>query len=198
VTTPPPSPEGRPAAADSNQVTFDRLYAAHFERIYTYVARRRPAHEVPDLVAEVFATTWRRIEVVPPPPEDRLWLYGVAGKILSHDERTTHRRRALLGRLVQTHSSSSGQADTDVSASVERLRDLIAHLKPLDREVVRLVAWDALTHDEVAQVLGCSANAVAIRWHRSLARLRSGLTPLTTQRDVAAFPRPQKETNSGD
>jgi RNA polymerase sigma factor (sigma-70 family) len=186
VNTPASSPQGLPDRPDLNLVKFDRLYTTHFQEIYAYVARRRPGHEVPDLVAEVFATTWRRIDDVPPSPEDRLWLYGVARRNLSQDDRATYRRHALISRLVQTRSSPLEHSDADESDSLAFLRELIGHLKPLDQEVVRLVAWESLTHDEVAQVLGCSANAVTIRWHRSIGRLRK------------AFPAPQKEDNGGD
>ena len=48
-------------------------------------------------------------------------------------------------------------------------------LRPRDRELVRLIAWEQLSHAEVANMLGCSVNAVAIRWHRSIKRLRNKL-----------------------
>ena len=38
--------------------------------------------------------------------------------------------------------------------------------------MLQLVLWEQLSHAEAAQVLGCSANAVAIRVHRAKARLR--------------------------
>jgi RNA polymerase sigma-70 factor (ECF subfamily) len=48
-----------------------------------------------------------------------------------------------------------------------------------DRELVKLIVWDGLTHAEVATLLGCSTNAVGIRWHRPLKRLRSELAEPT-------------------
>ena len=56
----------------------------------------------------------------------------------------------------------------------------IDRLLPGDREALRLVEWDGLSHAQAAQVLGCSANAVAARLHRARARLRT---------DLAAGPR---------
>ena len=50
--------------------------------------------------------------------------------------------------------------------------NLIDALKPEDRELVTLIVWDGITHAEAAAILGCSANAVGIRWHRALERLR--------------------------
>jgi RNA polymerase sigma-70 factor (ECF subfamily) len=183
------SPSARRGASDGpdpDRARFDQLYAAHFAEVYAYVARRRPRHDVPDLVAEVFARAWQRIDVVPPGPEDRLWFYGVARRVLSQDERSTARRHALVNRLAQNRSTWTERSvgeQSDAPDAAAQLRTLIEHLKPLDREVVRLVAWESLSHAEAAQVLGCSANAVAIRWHRSITRLRRSLTA-TSDDDV--------------
>ena len=49
-----------------------------------------------------------------------------------------------------------------------------------EREAVQLVLWEELSHADAAQVLGCSANAVAIRVHRAKTRLRRELS--TTER----------------
>jgi RNA polymerase sigma-70 factor (ECF subfamily) len=59
---------------------FEALYLAHYKSIYAYVQRRVPqsSPDVPDVVSEVFAVAWRRINDVPPIPQDRLWLFGVA------------------------------------------------------------------------------------------------------------------------
>jgi RNA polymerase sigma-70 factor (ECF subfamily) len=45
-----------------------------------------------------------------------------------------------------------------------------------EREALQLVLWEELSHAEAAQVLGCSANAVAIRVHRAKTRLRGELS----------------------
>ena len=56
----------------------------------------------------------------------------------------------------------------------------MARLSADDRELLRLTAWEQLTRDEIATVLGCSANAVAIRLHRARRRLERLLAPGTS------------------
>jgi DNA-directed RNA polymerase specialized sigma24 family protein len=51
----------------------------------------------------------------------------------------------------------------------------LATLSPADQELLRLVAWEELGNREVAQVLGISANAVAIRLHRARSRFAAAL-----------------------
>jgi len=167
-------PEREDAELPQARPRFEQLYEDHFQSIYSFVLRRREAQEVGDLVADVFAVVWRRIADVPEPPEDRLWLYGVARRVLSQDGRARGRRLSLVTRLTQTRPLRP-DSDIDEPEAAQRLRELIGHLKPLDQEIVRLVAWESLSHAEAAQVLNCSANTVAIRWHRSVERLRKAM-----------------------
>jgi RNA polymerase sigma-70 factor (ECF subfamily) len=62
-----------------------------------------------------------------------------------------------------------------------------------EREALQLVLWEELSHAEAAQVLGCSANAVAIRVHRAKTRLRRELS--TTE--LPATKRPGTERAAG-
>ena len=48
-------------------------------------------------------------------------------------------------------------------------------LPDADREVLRLAAWEGLSHAQIAISLGCSENAAALRLHRARQRLREEL-----------------------
>jgi RNA polymerase sigma-70 factor (ECF subfamily) len=156
---------------------FELLYGAHFEKVYAYVRRRRPSQDVADLVADVFSVAWRRLDAIPPEPDDALWFYGVARNVVSQDARARNRRSSLVTRLSSSPPSQAADDDPEDSDTSARIRELITHLKPLDQEIVRLVAWESLNHAEVAQILECSPNTVAIRWHRSIERLRRAMEP---------------------
>src|SRR5215207_10059445 len=63
---------------------FARLYGDHGRDVLAYALRRAAGPEdAADVVAETFLTAWRRLPDVPPDPEARLWLYGVARRILA-------------------------------------------------------------------------------------------------------------------
>jgi RNA polymerase sigma-70 factor (ECF subfamily) len=120
----------------------------------------------------VFAIAWRRIDVVPDPPEDLLWLYGTARRVVSNHLRRRWRRARIDVRRI---AESAHFHDGDEDPLRDRLRSLIESLRPADREVLRLVLWEELTHEQVATVLGCSVNAVAVRVHRAKQRLSEQL-----------------------
>ncbi len=52
----------------------------------------------------------------------------------------------------------------------------LGELREEDREILRLGAWEGLTHREIGRILGCSANAAKIRLHRARRRLAAQLS----------------------
>lgn len=163
--------------------TFESFYNCRYREISGYVRRRVPEHEAPDVIAQVFAIAWRRFEHVPAPPEDRLWLFGVARHSVADHRRSGLRRLRLHARLVRDlrpvsqQTSSPDPLHARVTAAIERLR-------PRDREVLQLVLWDDLTHAEAAAVLGCSVNAVELRFRHAQDRIRNvlGVIPSSVER----------------
>jgi RNA polymerase sigma-70 factor (ECF subfamily) len=155
---------------------FAALYQAYYHPILAYAVRRvAPAEDAADVVADVFTTAWRRIDQVPEAPADRLWLYGVAQRVIAGRRRSAGRRGRLIARLRAGYDSRPAQPGLRDAAS-DRVVAALDRLPPGEREALQLVLWEELTHAAAAQVLGCSANAVAIRVHRAKTRLRRELS----------------------
>jgi RNA polymerase sigma factor (sigma-70 family) len=149
------------------------MFELRYPSIHSYVLRRLgPAsNDVVDVTSQIFAVAWRRRARIPAPPGDLPWLYGVARKIVSRHWRSSQRRQNLDDRLTnEARVPPVGALVAD--PEVLRVREAIGHLPPKDQEVLRLVFWEELSHAEVGEVLGCSANAVAIRLHKARQKLR--------------------------
>src|ERR1039458_7199772 len=93
---------------------FKEAYETQYSAVYDFVLRRLfGSHEdAADVTAEVFATAWRRVAHIPRPPEDRLWLFGVARRTLSRHQRG-RKRRALLLRRLQTEAELWKRSELD-------------------------------------------------------------------------------------
>jgi len=156
---------------------FVEMYNAHYQAIHRYFVRRSldSEAEAADLAAEVFLVAWRRLTVVPSPPHDRAWLYGVARRLLHRHRRAVWRRRRLTLHLATVATIGEQGAQGAESARIEEVRAALAGLSRRDQEIVRLVMWDGLSHAEAAQVVGGTANAVAIKMHRIRRRLGEAL-----------------------
>ena len=160
---------------DEQTAWFTDLYERTFQPVYAYIRRRVPGEaDVPDLVADVFTVAWAKQPMVPEPPGDRPWLLAVARLRLAEHHRGAERQLHLIEKL---NDDPTQDADAEFTGPElpQALRTALNHLRPTDLEVVRLIAWDRLSHADAAAVLGCSPNSVAIRWHRTIRRLRRQL-----------------------
>lgn len=145
---------------------FEALYSACYQAIAAYVLRRVPPHEADDVIAQVFTVAWRRFDHVPPPPGDRLWLFGVARNSVADQRRAERRRFHLQARLSQD-AVITGSLPPAADPSGEPVRAAMSALRPADREALQLVLWDELSHAEAAALVGCSANAFELRYRRA-------------------------------
>lgn len=152
---------------------FRTVYAATFAPLLAYARRRveQPA-DAADVVAETFLAAWRRQSELPAGDEARLWLYGVARRVLANHHRGD-RRRERLGEKLRQRLAAAAAADPG-DAVPERLavRQVLARLGDLDREVLTLTVWEGLQPREVAAVLELSPEVVRTRLSRARARVR--------------------------
>jgi RNA polymerase sigma-70 factor (ECF subfamily) len=162
-------------AGGPGEQRFRALYAAHFEPILRYALRRVTVGEdAADVVAETFLTAWRRLDDVPPGAQARLWLFGVARRVLANHARGEGRRHRLGERLRVELS----QRLLDPAAELDgvlAVREAIGRLGELDREILTLSVWEQLEPREIAEVLGLSSAVVRTRLSRARSRLREEL-----------------------
>jgi RNA polymerase sigma-70 factor (ECF subfamily) len=156
------------------QVRFEALYAANHAPILGYALRRTDSpDDAADILAETFLAAWRRLDDVPAGDEARLWLYGVARRLLANHYRGERRRSALAGRLRTELASCYVSPEFDCESA--RIAGALRRLPERQRELLALNAWEGLDYGEIATVLGCSRNAVRIRLHRARASLAAEL-----------------------
>lgn len=150
------------------------LFREHANAVHAYARRRTRAASADDVVSEVFAIAWRRIDDVPDPPLP--WLLVCARRVLANQRRGERRVAALRSRLT---ANRVPPLPTDEGDGV--LRQALNQLREHDREVLLLTAWEGLGLDEAATVLGCSKGAAAVRLHRARKRLEAALARIESQ-----------------
>jgi RNA polymerase sigma-70 factor (ECF subfamily) len=181
--------EPRHRTADRGDRWYRSVYDAHATHLLAYFLRRVAEDHAHDLVAEVFLIAWRRRAIAPDEPDLRAWLFKVARNVLRNHHREAARRRRLHERL-RAHATTDAvvRHPPDPSNTGALLRWALTRLREPDREILRLVAWEGCTTGELATVLGCSANAAAVRLHRARRRLRKVLAEVSPNAAVSATP----------
>jgi RNA polymerase sigma-70 factor (ECF subfamily) len=147
----------------------DELWRAYAPAVVRYARRRVLPGEVDEVVAETFVVAWRRLDDV---PEHALpWLLGVARGVSANVRRTARRRDALTDRLIaQVPGEETADLPGDGGLSAQVVAALEA-LRPEDRELLTLLAWDGLTREEAARALDVSRATLAVRLHRVRRRM---------------------------
>ncbi|MFJ4262291.1 RNA polymerase sigma factor [Paenarthrobacter nicotinovorans] len=157
------------------------LHAEHFSRIYQYIAYRINDRErAEELANDVFRIVW---EKQPPEPPGLGWLIATARNVLGNEYKGRNRREQLMQRLAEeARVQAATTNDDEQQASVA---EILSKLKDRDREILMLSYWDDLTTAELAESLGCTPSAAAVRLHRARkAFAKAAPQHLMTEREV--------------
>jgi RNA polymerase sigma-70 factor (ECF subfamily) len=176
-----PGPKDLEAAP--NAARFERLFREHAGAVLAYALRRSDRETAQEIVAETFTVAWRRLEDVPDLALP--WLLGVARRTLANTRRSSERRQALALRLVREPAAAAPDEMVEVEERMSALAALQG-LPPAEREAIELVAWEALSPEEAAEVLGCSRGVFAVRLHRARRRLQRQMPDPTTDQQEAS------------
>ncbi|TCC66422.1 RNA polymerase sigma factor [Kribbella pittospori] len=170
----PPAPVALRAVPD-HELRFRELFDDNFRRLLGYALRRvNSPEDAADIVAETMLVAWRRMDEVPPDDAARLYLFGVARRVLANHRRGELRRDRLAERLRLELAEVTPDL-TSLSESTEAIRAGLEKLSDSDRELIMLTGWDGLDPREAAVVLGVPARTVRTRLHRARSRLRAAI-----------------------
>jgi RNA polymerase sigma-70 factor (ECF subfamily) len=157
----------------SSEARFVDLYDRYQRFVASYCARRTSPERVDDAVSDVFLTAWRRIGEMPGGDATLPWLYGVAYKVLGHQWRSSSRRRALDEKLqsLGVEAVTSPDEFLVIREESEQVFAALSRLTAIDKEILLLAAWEELSHQETADVLGIKTDAVRQRFQKAKKRL---------------------------
>ncbi len=165
-----------PAAVDASAGTpgavhdaawYDALVRAHATAVHRYVARRAGGSEAEDLTADVLTVAWRRRDDVPDGAE-LPWLYRTAGYVVAN-----HRRKGRPLPVAEVPDEPDADDPALRAVRDDTVRTVLAGLSARDREVLLLHAWEGLTGDALAAVLGTGRGGADAALSRARSRLRA-------------------------
>ena len=171
---------------------FRHLFETTYRPLTAYARRRLgDPGQADDVVAEVYTTAWRRRHDLDPDAPPLPWLYGIAANLVRNHRRSQGRQLRLIDKLgAQPDAGPTANLPDPADDPDVEVRRALATLSDDDQEVLRLTVWEGLTQAEVGSVLGCTANAVALRLRRARQRLADALTAA----DSAPPPAPAPDT----
>ncbi len=162
---------------------FDALYEPLWRSVMRLVGDDAIAR---DLAQDAFVRIWDRRDTLDPSLSIKALLYRTVRNLALNHLRDEQTRRHLLedpeSASVSARPRAPASADMQLEANelAVRLNQFIAELPPRQQEALRLSRFDGLSHQEIADVMGCAPRTVNNHLVRALEQLRSRLTTLGT------------------
>jgi RNA polymerase sigma-70 factor, ECF subfamily len=147
-----------------------RRHAAAIGR-FLYSSGAGPS-EIDDLVQEAFFRAFRRLDGWRAEASFRSWLFTIAGNLLRDEFRKRKGRRVLSLEDRDLPDRADPHADLLANEAAERLRQGLARLPRLQREVFLLRVQEGVDYQQIASVLGTTPGAARVHYHHAVKRLK--------------------------
>ena len=168
-------------AQKDDRAAFDRLAAAHEDRLRRFIASWGKLHIGPGIDAdeirqETFARAYQSIARFQCQGEGSFfgWLCGIAKHVLLKAAEKSRRQERLETGVEVPATGTSPSESLRREERLERLQRSIDDLPPDYRRVIQLSRIEGLKIEEVARRLGRSRHSVKHLLARALERLRAG------------------------
>jgi RNA polymerase sigma factor (sigma-70 family) len=151
-----------------------QLFERHHRKLYGFFVRLTgDRHASEDMVQEVFFRMLKYRHTFRGEGEFSAWMYHL-GRNVNMD----HHRKNLRGRPAADAGALEAE-EPQVQEQLEREQDrhlvqqALARLPVDKREVLILSRYQDLRYEAIAEILGCSIEAVKVRVHRAINELRT-------------------------
>lgn len=167
-------------AQSGDATAFKNLYQTHCRRVYALCLRMigNPA-EAEDLTQEAFLQLYRKIQSFRGDSSFSTWLHRVTVNIVLMKFRKKKHEEVSLEEYTDCDEESPsprqfGEADLRLTGSVDRihLQRAIDQLPPGFKSIFILHDIQGYKHQEIGEILGCSAGNSKSQLHKARMRLR--------------------------
>jgi RNA polymerase sigma-70 factor, ECF subfamily len=128
--------------------------------------------EIDDLVQESFFRAFRRLDGWRGEASFRSWLFAIASNALRDEYRRRKGRQMLSIEDRDLPDAADPHADLAAAETAERLRQGVAALPRLQREVFLLRSQQGAGYVEIAAALGTTPGAARVHYHHAVKRLK--------------------------
>lgn len=159
---------------------FDGLYTAYVDLIHRYLVRRVLSRDLAeDLTSITFLKALDGIRSFDARKGPfRAWLYRIARNVLIDHYRNPSRHTVDIETAWDLPSDELTELKAEQAIDLERVRKALAHLKPIQRDIVMLRVWDDLPYKEIANVVGKTEANCKMLFSRAMRVLKTDLAVL--------------------
>lgn len=153
---------------------FAARYDEHADVLFGFVMNRvwhRQTAE--DLVSEIWMKALSKKEQFNPEKASyKTWLFQIARNHII-DHLRARKETKNIDDMWDLTDDTDIPHDTEITLQLEKIKEDMQHLSPLQREIVTLRVWHDLSHAEIAQIVGKKESAVKMTFSRAISQLRA-------------------------
>lgn len=170
--------------ATGDEEAFRALVERHQHAVIGTIAKMlRDPTEAEDLAQQVFIRVWKHAKRWRPDAKFTTYLYTIVRNLVYNESRRRSRKREVSGDEREEESGKMTPGDLKHSPDAElcqaeshrEIDAVIASLPEAQRTAVVLYAYESLSYEEIAQVLGASVSSVKSLMFRARSTLREKL-----------------------
>ncbi len=163
----PPDPDALPLnrAKGGDHNAFDTLRRTHEKQLRGFVIRRGSAENADDLLQDIWLACWQALPKYSGKARFKTWLYGIAAH-----KCTDYLRVKIQSDRRSTEQECEEPIQPDQYAAIElkqAVREALAQVPDVQREVLELYYYAELTLAEIAQALDRNLNTVKYQFYRA-------------------------------
>jgi RNA polymerase sigma-70 factor (ECF subfamily) len=151
-----------------------QLFTRHHLKLFNYYVRLTgDRHASEDMVQEVFFRMLKYRHTFRGDGEFLTWMYHLARNVhLDHHKKWRNRPAVAEDPVEQSTEEPHAQEQLEQKQDRELLEQALARLPTEKKELLILIRYQDLRYDAIAELLGCSVEAVKVRVHRAMNDLR--------------------------
>ncbi|MBX3110853.1 MAG: RNA polymerase sigma factor [Fimbriimonadaceae bacterium] len=150
---------------------FQTLYERYHDKVFAIARGILLDHEeAADAVQEIFTLVYRHLARFDRRSKFSTWLFRIA---VNRSIQQARRGRSRRHQVPLTEAYDKAEDAPEIEAEDPAIAAAMARLHPSDRALLTLFYWDELSLHEIADSLGCSANAAKTRLFRARERFRT-------------------------
>lgn len=174
-------------AQKGNTASFEALLRKYFSRIFNFAYRYLGSREsAEDIAQETFIRVHRSLAKYSPQSKFQTWIYVIARNLCLNELRNNKHKVYSLDSMLDTEDGEVPAQFADHNAvdpgtelvnkeTLKRLIEVIESLPENQRTAVLLQRFEGLSYEEIAEVLGCSLQAVKSLLNRAKESLKNKL-----------------------
>ena len=149
------------------------LVERHAQSLSRFAASQGVREEIDELVQDTFVRAFAAIESFRADSSFRTWLFTIERRLML-DRRRSQRRRKDDTEIDERDAATGFDALDAIVADEtgRRIRNAVAKLSPMQRDVFTLRVTEGLSYKEIADVLDTTEGAARVHYHNAVRVVR--------------------------